>query len=83
MKIVFKLFASLSSLLPPEARGNAVELEITPQSTIEEILKSQRVPPESAHLVMINGVFVPPSERASQTLQEADELAIWPPVAGG
>ena len=83
MRIRFKLFASLSDLLPPEARGNALELEITPQSSIAEILESQRVPAESAHLVMVNGIFIPPSERTSRTLQEADELAIWPPVAGG
>ncbi|MCU7845381.1 MAG: MoaD/ThiS family protein [Candidatus Thiodiazotropha sp. (ex Monitilora ramsayi)] len=83
MKIIFKLFASLSDLLPPEARGNALELEITSQTTIGEILEAQRIPEESAHLVMVNGIFVAPSERASKTLQEADELAIWPPVAGG
>jgi thiamine biosynthesis protein ThiS len=83
MRIKFKLFASLSDLLPPEARGNAVELDITPQTTIDDILKTQQVPEESAHLVMVNGIFIPPSERASRTLQETDELAIWPPVAGG
>ena len=83
MKIIFKLFASLSDLLPPEARGNALELEITSKTTIGEILKAQRIPEESAHLVMVNGVFIAPSERASKTLQEEDELAIWPPVAGG
>lgn len=83
MRIKFKLFASLSDLLPPEARGNAIALEITSQTTIDEILKSQQVPEESAHLVMVNGTFIPPSERTSRTLQEADELAIWPPVAGG
>jgi sulfur carrier protein ThiS len=83
MKIVLKLFAGLSPLLPPEARANSLELEIPPQATIDEILKTQRVPEESAHLVTVNGVFIAPGERAKRTLQEADELAIWPPVAGG
>ncbi len=84
MKIVFKLFAGLSELLPPEARrGNAMALEISPRTTITQIIEQQRVPENSAHLVMVNGVFIPPSERPSQTLSEGDELAIWPPVAGG
>jgi thiamine biosynthesis protein ThiS len=83
MKIVFKLFANLSQLLPPGACGNTQELEISPQTTIDEILKTQQIPEESAHLVMVNGIFVASNERSSRTLQEADELAVWPPVAGG
>jgi sulfur carrier protein ThiS len=35
------------------------------------------------HLVLINGVFVPPPERTSRALKEGDVLAIWPPIAGG
>ena len=35
------------------------------------------------HLVLVNGVYVPPAERATRTLEEGDVLAIWPPIAGG
>jgi sulfur carrier protein ThiS len=35
------------------------------------------------HLVLINGVYVPPDERATRRLAEGDVLAIWPPIAGG
>ena len=84
MKIVFKLFASLSEFLPAEARrGNKMSLEIPPQTTIATIIQQQGVPESSVHLVVVNGVFIPDSERASRTLSEGDELAIWPPVAGG
>jgi len=83
MKVVFKLFATLTDLLPPERTGNAVELELPPGTTVQEIIDRYRVPPKSAHLVLVNGVFVPPGGRAGRQLQENDELAVWPPIAGG
>jgi sulfur carrier protein ThiS len=84
MKIVLKLFAGLSELLPPEARGsNALELEITPETTVAQIIERQRVPVQSAHLVLVNGHFLSPGQRTQRKLRENDELAIWPPIAGG
>jgi sulfur carrier protein ThiS len=41
------------------------------------------MPPKLVHLVLVNGVYVPPEERATRTLAPGDVLAIWPPVAGG
>jgi sulfur carrier protein ThiS len=35
------------------------------------------------HLVLVNGSFVPPEQRATRELVEGDVLAIWPPIAGG
>jgi molybdopterin converting factor small subunit len=35
------------------------------------------------HLVLINGKYIEPEKRLTQTLQEGDVLAIWPPIAGG
>jgi len=83
MKISFKLFASLTDYLPPERQGNRVDLDVDGDTTIANLVARYRVPERSAHLVLVNGVFVPPSERASRRLAEGDELAIWPPIAGG
>jgi sulfur carrier protein ThiS len=83
MKIAFKLFASLTDYLPPERLGNRVELDVDGDTTIANLIARYRVPERSAHLVLVNGVFVPPAERASRRLAEGDELAIWPPIAGG
>lgn len=84
MRVVFKLFANLSDLLPPEARAtNAMELEIEPTTTVAELIARQRIPEKSAHLVLVNGQFIPPEARATRTLSPGDELAIWPPIAGG
>jgi molybdopterin converting factor small subunit len=31
----------------------------------------------------VNGVYIAPAGRVGHVLQEGDELAIWPPIAGG
>jgi sulfur carrier protein ThiS len=84
MQITFKLYASLTDYLPAERRtGNLMPLEVAPESTIAQIIEPFSLPMKLVHLVLINGVFVPPGERATRTLSEGDVLAIWPPIAGG
>lgn len=84
MQITFKLYASLTQYLPPESRsGNQIALDVAPDATIERIIQPFNLPMKLVHLVLINGVFVPPEQRATRTLVEGDTLAIWPPIAGG
>ena len=83
MKIVFKLFATLTDLLPPERSGNAVELEVPAGTTVQDLIDRYHVPAKLAHLVLVNGAFVPPDGRATHQLVDNDELAVWPPIAGG
>ena len=84
MKITFKLFASLTDYLPPEARtSNIVSLEVPAQASIGDIIAPFGMPEKLVHLVLVNGVYVAPAERRTRTLQEGDVLAIWPPIAGG
>jgi sulfur carrier protein ThiS len=84
MKVALKLFATLSDYLPAEARTtNRLELELDGDTTIARIIEDFRLPPKLVHLVLVNGVFIPPSERAHRKLAGGDTLAIWPPVAGG
>ncbi|TVO59495.1 MULTISPECIES: MoaD/ThiS family protein [Denitromonas] len=83
MKLKFKLFASLTDYLPADRKGNIVDLDLPAGTTIQTVIDQYRVPEKSAHLVLVNGRFIPPAARASHVLEENDELAIWPPVAGG
>lgn len=83
MKIGFKLFASLTDYLPPGRVGNRVELDVEEGATVASLIARYQVPERSAHLVLINGHFVPPAQRPNHVLVAGDEVAIWPPIAGG
>lgn len=83
MKITFKLFASLTQYLPHEAVRNIVEIDIAPASTVHEVIDRYQVPRASAHLILINGIYVLPEDRDKPAFKSGDVLAIWPPVAGG
>jgi sulfur carrier protein ThiS len=84
MKITLKLFASLTDYLPPEAKyTNVIELDITPDTSIAQLVAQYSLPEKLVHLVLVNGRYVAPQQRASQTLKADDVLAIWPPIAGG
>lgn len=83
MKITFKAYASLARHLPPEAELNAVEIEVAEDATVFDVIDRFRVPRPNAHLVLINGVYIEPDDRASRTFVPGDVLAVWPPVAGG
>ena len=85
MQITFKLYAMLTDYLPVEQRrrGNEITLDLAPNSTVVDVIAQFNLPPKMVHLVLINGHFVPPGERAQRTLQEGDVLAVWPPIAGG
>jgi sulfur-carrier protein len=83
MRVRLKLFATLSTYLPVGAKDNAVDLEVEAGTTPHQLIARYRIPFEQAHLVVVNGVFVAPSERDRLALGEGDVLALWPPVAGG
>ena len=84
MKIILKLFASLTDYLPAEAKyTNLIEIDIPPDTSIAELVEQHRLPARLVHLVLVNGSYIPPEQRAGRTLAEGDALAIWPPIAGG
>ena len=83
MKIELKLYASLGQYLPEDAVRNVAQVDIADGASPGAVLAEFSVPPEHCHLVLVNGVYVAPSERDDHSLKEGDALAVWPPVAGG
>jgi len=88
VRITFKLFATLGQYLPRQADGrapvdNQVTLEVAEGTTVRQVIDRFPLPPTLVHLVLVNGEYIPPSQRAARPLQEGDALAIWPPIAGG
>jgi sulfur carrier protein ThiS len=84
MKVTLKLYATLTDCLPMEARQrNALELDLEPGTTVTQVIATQNLPRKLCHLVLIDGLFIPPGERDMRILADGETLAIWPPIAGG
>jgi len=84
MQITFKLYATLQHLLPPEAKENAVVIDVPAEVTLHEVIDMFNVRHKDAHLVLINGRYIGGEDRDEKgLLVDGDVLAVWPPVAGG
>lgn len=88
MRITFKAFATLGEYLPREHQGhlrvgNELALEVPEGTTLEAVLERFPLPRALVHLVLVNGEYILPAERAGHALREGDAVAIWPPIAGG
>jgi sulfur carrier protein ThiS len=84
MRITLKLYATLTDYLPADARrDNRMQLEVDARATIESIIAPFNLPMKLVHLVLVNGIFIPPAARKTHTFKDGDVLAIWPPIAGG
>jgi sulfur-carrier protein len=88
VRVTFKLFAMLSDHLPAEVdgerrRGNAIELTVPDDTTVQQLIDQFALPSKLVHLVLVDGNYVAPDERPQRKLSEGQALAIWPPIAGG
>lgn len=88
MEITLKLFATLGDYLPQELNGksrkyNELQVEVPESASVQAVIDQFHVPPPLAHLVLVNGVFIPRNARATSLLRLGDEVAVWPPIAGG
>ena len=83
VNIEVKLYADLMQYLPPHAKQQGVMVEMPEGASIYDLMDRFHVPRDQAHLVICNGLFIPPSQRANYRLQNEDVIALWPPVAGG
>lgn len=83
MKVTLKLYATLADYLPPGSHNNQVEIEVGEDEPVATILDRLHLPAKLTHLVLINGAYVEPDQRAARCLQAGDQLAVWPPIAGG
>jgi molybdopterin converting factor small subunit len=74
MKVKVKLFASLRSLGPDEQ-----VLDLPDQTTIEVVIQILKIPNTIKLLRIVNGEHRP----QAYVLRDRDELALFPPIAGG
>lgn len=84
MKVTLKLFASLVSRLPPEARRHhRIILDVDAGTTVDDVIRRYAIPEALCAIVLVDGVWVARPDRATRPLADGEVLAVWPPVAGG
>ena len=83
MKITIKLFAQLAKYLPAGAVKNELVIDVADGASVQDVIHHLSLPSEYCHLVLVNGVYIAPSEREGHIMTNGQALAIWPPVAGG
>ena len=69
-----KLFASLRQFGPDRQ-----VLDLPPRATIDDVVRTVGIPESIRLLRIVNGEHRP----ANEPLKDGDELALFPPIAGG
>ena len=73
-----KLFASLGKKYPDHALGQSIPVQLPDNSTLDHLIDHLDL--TKAHIIIVNGIA---QTNREFTLHDADELAIFPYVAGG
>jgi molybdopterin converting factor small subunit len=74
MTVKVKLFATLRSFGPEEQ-----VMEIPENSTIQDLIERLKLPEKIPLLKVVNGEH----RNLTHPLKEGDEVALFPPIAGG
>lgn len=74
MRVKIKLFATLRKFGPEEQ-----EVDLPDNATIEDAINLLKLPVKISLLKIVNGEHRPPK----YLLKDGDELALFPPIAGG
>ena len=74
MKVKIKLFASLRQFGADEQ-----VVELPDGTTIVDVVLRLKIPPTIRLLKIVNGVH----QKSGHVLQDGDDLALFPPIAGG
>jgi len=83
-KVTVKLFAGLMKYLPVnDTKSHGFEYKIANDATVGHLIDDLKLPRDSIHIVLLNGVYLDVDSRETTQLQDADVVGFWPAVAGG
>ncbi len=74
-----KLYATLRRYTPEIPLGNATEIGLPEGAKIADLVDRLGISPDEVKLVFVNGV----QREAAYVVQEGDDIALFPPIAGG
>ncbi len=79
MRVALHLFATLGPYLPDGAQGDGAVLSLPEGTTVADVVRDLRIPPDVAFLSVVNGHEV----AADRVLADGDVLTMFPPLVGG
>ncbi len=80
MQVLVKLYASLRRYRPEIALGQAFACTVPDKATVGQLaLDALRLPAEEVAITLVNGVY----RSRDYPLSDGDQVALWPPIAGG
>jgi molybdopterin synthase sulfur carrier subunit len=74
MKVKVRLYATLRNFGPEEQ-----EIEVSENATLGDVIKALKLPEKIPLLKIVNGEH----RILNYSLKEGDEVALFPPIAGG
>jgi molybdopterin converting factor small subunit len=79
VKIKARVYATLRRYVPEAALGQPIVVELPPAATIGDVLDRLGIPRAEARVCFVAGI----RQELDYQLRDDDELALFPPVAGG
>jgi molybdopterin converting factor small subunit len=79
VKVEVHFFATLSAYRPGGTDGDGLTLDVPDGTTVRDLIRALRVPPDVDCLRVVNGRDAPPDQR----LVDGDVVSLFPPLAGG
>jgi len=79
MKVVVRLYATLRQFVPGSRTGEPLTIEAKDNLTVSGLLEHLGIPADVTKVVFVNGK----QRDRDHVLQDGDEVAMFPPIAGG
>ena len=79
MRISVKLIATYREHLPPDTKGNKVEVDVPEGTTVADVMARFKIPQDETSVIVVNGVTVP----LSTIVREGDLVSAFSAIAGG
>ncbi len=79
MKVTVKLMATYRKHLPPGSENGTCELNVSPGTTVREIISQFDIPLDSSSVILVNGRTL----GLDHVPDENDVIAAFPSMAGG
>jgi molybdopterin synthase sulfur carrier subunit len=79
MRVIVKLFASLTRFSSSVQSGAPFELDLPASATVHDLVDQLGIPSEETKISFVNGLI----RDLDWVLEPDDEVGIFPPIGGG